>query len=205
MGRKSRFSSAAAALTILIFSGCAARYPTEKEWGKTPIFQKDNIEFKMQGQFKSVGDFVRAARELKDGMTIAEIKQLGFDTEGKNGCEKIGWVDASNIVLANTQLNLRPNSNINDVLKEKSQYEGIGCEIVDAKTRTDRLLTYFNNSDTYKIGRKIKMVLIFKNRVLVGININDQPIREHERKRAFAKVFGDIFDIFPLNPAKIVP
>lgn len=94
---------------------------------------------------------------------------------------------------------------LESVTTEKKQYEGIRCRCADIKSRADRLFTYFNNHDVYKIGRDVELVLIFKNKILIGININDQPIKAHNRESAFGKAIGDIFsppEIKPTLPIK---
>ncbi|MEK7596348.1 MAG: hypothetical protein AAB564_02260 [Patescibacteria group bacterium] len=177
---------------LIIIAGCASRFPTEKEWLKVPVAQKENIEFVLQGDFKAINEFLRAADQLKEGMSLDEVKKLGFSTEAKNSCDKIGWLETSDIILANTHLAI-DFQNIENMTAGKKQYEGIKCRAADSKIRTDRLFTYFNSRDTYRVGCDIKLVLIFKNKILVGININNQLIRQHESERAFGKVIGDIF------------
>lgn len=182
-------------ILLIIIAGCASRFPTEKEWLKTPVIQKEKAEFILQGNFKDINEFLKAANQLKEGMNLEEVKKLGFNTNGveiKNSCEKIGWLEASDIVLANTHLMIDL-ENLESVIDGKKEYEGIKCKAVDKKIRIDRMFTYFNNSDSYQVGHDIRLVLIFKNKILIGININDQPIKEHNRESAFGKVIGDIF------------
>lgn len=189
---------------LLLIAGCASRFPTEKEWSKAPVVQKEKIEFILQGDFKDIDEFLQAANQLKEGVSLDEVKKFGFNTESKNSCDKIGWLEASDIVLANIHLMIDL-ENLESVIAGKKEYEGIKCKAVDKKIRTDRMFTYFNNSDSYQIGYDIRLVLIFKNKILVGININDQQIKEHNRESAFGKVFGDIFsppEIKPTLPIK---
>lgn len=154
----------------------------------------------MQGDFKNVDEFIEAAAKLKEGMSYEEVKNLGFSTNGfkaENRCDEIGWVEASEIVLQNTHLMI-DFATLEEIIQGKKEYSGVRCKCIDVKSRSDRLFAYFNNSDTYKIGHSIKLVLIFKNKILFGININNQPIKEHQRESAFGKVIGDIF-----SPPKI--
>jgi hypothetical protein len=192
-------------LMILIFAlfitfGCASRFPTKKEWSQTPVTQTEKKEFILQGDFKNVDEFIEAAAKLKEGMSYEEVKNLGFSTNGfkaENRCDEIGWVEASEIVLQNTHLMI-DFATLEEIIQGKKEYSGVRCKCIDIKSRSDRLFSYFNNSDTYKIGHSIKLVLIFKNQILFGINVNNQPVKEHQRESAFGKVIGDIF-----SPPKI--
>ena len=194
-----------AVFLFFLISGCAAHFPKEKEWKQTPISQTDKIEFILQGDFKNIDEFIQAADQLKEGMSLEEVKKLGFSANGakmKYNCSKLGWVEASEIVLQNTHLMIDFES-LEEIIQGKKQYEGIECQAVDIKSRQDRYLTYFNNLDTYTIGRRIKLVLIFKKGVLFGININNIPIKEYNRESAFLKVFGDIFSSPRIEPLTI--
>lgn len=184
---------------VFLINGCASRFPTEKEWTKVPIVQREKTESVLQGNFKDINEFLQAADQLKEGLSLEEVKKLGFNNEDKNGCDKIGWLEASDIILANTNLMI-DFRNIESMTAEKKQYEGIKCKAADLRVRADRMFAYFNNHDTYRLGRDIKLVLIFKNKTLVGININIQPIKEYKRESAFGKIIGDIF-----SPPKIEP
>lgn len=187
-------------ILLIIIAGCASRFPTEKEWSKVPVAQKEKAEFALQGDFKNFDEFMKAVGEIKESMSFEEIRKLGFSTESKNSCDKIGWLEASAIVLQNTHL-LVDFESLESVTTEKKQYEGIRCRCVDIKTRADRLFTYFNNHDVYKIGRNVELTLIFKNKVLFGMNINDQLIKKHERESAFGKSIGDIFSPPEIKPS----
>ncbi len=182
-------------LFFLISIGCAARFPTEKEWSQMPYIQKDDKRFLLQGNFKDINEFVQAAVKLEHGMSLEEVKELGFstdDVEEKNACDKLGWIEASEFVLQNTHLMIDFDS-LEEIIEGKKQYSGVRCQAIDRKSRTDRWGAYINNADTYKVGREINMILIFKKGVLFGININNTPIKEHNRESAFLKVLGDIF------------
>jgi len=186
-------------MAIMFFAiGCAAKYPTDKQWSKyPPIWQQDKDKYLLQGNFKNIKAFLKIANKLKSGMDIDKVERLGFNTNISTGaCDKIGWLESSNLVLQNINLTML---NIQDVVREKMQYEGIRCRAIDSKTRKDRI--YFNNQDTYKKGIEMMVVLIFKNKKLIGVSLNKNPIREHKREKAFGKVITDILKFsVPVRP-----
>lgn len=63
------------AFIMLLINGCASRFPTEKEWSKVPVAQKEKTEFILQGDFKDINEFLKAANQLKEGMNLEEVKK----------------------------------------------------------------------------------------------------------------------------------
>lgn len=184
---------------IALFSGCAfaPRYPTDKEWERTPILKSDNKTLEVQGDFKNkVSEFLLAASKLNDGLTKDKIKELGFNPDLKNNpCEEIGWMEASELARGGTEIRA---IDIDAAIKERKAYSAIRCKAKDIKFRTDRALAYINHKDTFGKGLDISLTIIFKNSTVAGVNLNKKPIKSHERESAFLKILGDI-----INPPKI--
>jgi len=180
-------------------SGCASipRYPTNKEWARTPIFKSDVKTLNVQGDFKNkVSEFLLAAAKLKDGLMKEEIKELGFNPDLKNNpCEDIGWMEASELARGGTEINA---DSIETAMKNRKAYSAIRCLAKDVKIRTDRMFAYINHQDTFRKGTNLSLTIILKNNLVAGVDLNKKPIKSHERESAFMKILGNI-----INPPKI--
>ena len=185
-------------ISAVFFTGCAAKYPTAKEWNSyPPVWQQDKVEKSIQGNFNDVKTFLLSAAKLKDGMTIDTVRRLGFNADlPQKSCEKVGWLEASNAILQNTNLAA---ASIHDAIREKRQYSGIRCKAVDTKSRKDRI--YFSNKDTFKNGVEINLTVVFKNDSLIAVNLNKNTIRESERQKAFGQILTDVMRLdIPIRP-----
>lgn len=184
---------------ILAVSGCrsAPRYPTDKEWGRTPIMRSDHRTIEVQGDFKNdISKFLIAAAKIQDGMNKEEVRALGFNPELKGQpCETIDWLETSQIVLGNAVINV---SSIERAIENRKQYTAIRCRAKDVKVRTDRALAYVNHKDSYGKGLDITLTVIFKESKVAGVDLNKKPIKSHDRQSAFLKVLGEV-----IGPPKI--
>jgi|SRR3989344_1959326 len=192
-----------ACLVILVsffgISGCRSipKYPSDKAWTHTPLFQSDHKTLEVQGDFKNQTDeFLLAASKLKNDMAREEVKALGFNPDLKTQpCDEIGWLEASQTAIGNTQIK---ENTIEAVVENRKQYSAIRCRARDIKTRADRTFTYINHRDIYGKGIDITLMILFRNNKVVGVDINKRSIKPHERQSALLQILGDI-----INPPKI--
>jgi hypothetical protein len=178
---------------ILAASGCksAPRYPTDKEWGRTPIMKSDHRVIEVQGDFKNdISKFLIAAAKIQDGIKREEVKKIGFNPDLQSQpCETIDWLETSQIVLGNAVINV---SSIERAIENRKQYTAIRCRAKDIKVRTDRALAYVNHKDSYGKGLDITLTIIFKDDKVAGVDLNKKPIKSHDRQSAFLKVLGEV-------------
>ncbi len=178
---------------LIAASGCgtAPRYPTDKEWGRTPILKSDHRTIEVQGEFKNdISKFLVAAAKIKDDMNREEVKKLGFNPDLQSQpCETIDWLETSQMVLGNAVINV---SSIEKAVENRKKYTAIRCRARDIKVRTDRALSYVNHKDSYGKGLDITLTIIFKEEKVTGVDLNKKPVKSHDRQSAFLKVFGEI-------------
>lgn len=178
---------------VLAISGCrsAPRYPTDKEWSKTPVLKYDQRTIEVQGDFKNdISKFLAAAAKIRDAMNREEVKNLGFNPDlSSQPCETIDWLETSQIVLGNAVINV---SSIEKAIENRKNYTAIRCRARDIRVRTDRALAYVNHRDSYGKGLDITLTVIFKDNKVAGVDLNKKPIKSHERQSAFLKVLGEI-------------
>ncbi|GEM_PF-4749062 len=188
--------------SISLLTACASppRYPTEKQWGRTPIFKRDQKIVEVQGNFgNDISQFLLAASKVTDGLTKNQVKELGFDPGlEKQPCESIGWLETSQMVLGSAQVK---HASMEEAIRVRKPYSAIRCRAKDIKVRTDRTFTYVNHKDTYAKGRSISLTIIFKKDAesgldrVAGVDNNGKPIKNHERQSAFLQIMGEFIGV----------
>ena len=189
-----------------IAAGCSSaplRCPTDAQWGKRSVFKNDHKSIDIQGTFDNdPGKFLKAAAQLKDGLSKEETMRLGFTTDSATAhpCDDVGWIDASQLILGNS---LITEPSIEQAMKSKQRYSAIRCHAKSLQIRTDRELSYINNFDTCGRGVDILLTIIFRKSdrgidQVTGVDLNRTPIKSEDRQSSFLRVFGDM-----ISPPKI--
>ena len=205
MDRKIIFFSV---IILFTFSSCssAPRYPTDKQWNRTPIFRTDSKTLEVQGDFNNETEkFLIAAARLEDGFTPEQVAKIGFNPELKDHpCDAIGWLETSQIILGNSMVT---NKNIDEVVKNKKNYSAIRCRARDIRIRSDRAFTFIHHKDTYQRGTDLTLTIIFKKNKVIGIDLNKKPLKPHERQSAFFQILGEVISTpkIGLDPNKFLP
>lgn len=203
-----RFISFAIIALFAALQGCSSvpRYPTDKQWGETPIFRTDSKTLDVQGNFNNNTEkFLIAAAKLKDGLTREEVANIGFNPELKDRpCDTIGWLETSQIILGNSTIN---NKNIDEAVERRKEYSAIKCQARDIKTRNDRSFTYLHHKDTYRKGTDLTLTIIFKENKVIGVDLNKKLLKSHERQSAFFQILGEVVGTakYNLDPNRAVP
>ena len=128
----------------------------------------------------------------------------GFNPDLKDHpCDAIGWLETSQIILANSTVS---NKSIDETVEYRKEYSAIRCRARDIKSRTDRSFTYINHKDTYHKGTDITLTIIFKKNKVVGVDLNKKLLKPHERQSPFSQIRGEVAETKKpdLNPKKFL-
>lgn len=207
---KSRNRLMAILAAAALFSACGSvqkhspKCPSDKQWERTPVMKKDVRSVDVQGEFSNNWKkFLEATGKISEGMTKAEVMNLGFTTESKeqHSCDVIGWIDASQLILGNSMVR---EVSMERSMENKKKYSAIRCRAKDVQVRTDRQFAYVNNLDTCGRGTDIVLTIFFKlsdkggEDLVVGVDMNKRPVKTQDRQSSLLRVFGDI-----INPPKV--